>query len=53
MREYLLDTNVVIGLWKDYPLVIDNLIKDKRIKILREVSEELVIKERRKISNRR
>ena len=47
MNEYLLDTNVVIGLWKQYPFVIDNLIEDKKIKILKEVSQELVVKERR------
>lgn len=47
MNEYLLDTNVVIGLWRDYPFVIDMLLKDERIKILKEVSEELVVKERR------
>lgn len=47
MNEYLLDTNVVIGLWKRYPFVIDKLIEDKKIKILKEVSEELVVKERR------
>lgn len=47
MREYLLDTNVVIGLWRDYPYVIDMLLKDEKIKILKEVSEELVVKERR------
>ena len=47
MNEYLLDTNVVIGLWKQYPFVIDKLIEDKKIKILKEVSQELVVKERR------
>lgn len=47
MSEYLLDTNVVIGLWRDYPYVIDMLLKDEKIKILKEVSEELVVKERR------
>lgn len=47
MNEYLLDTNVVIGLWKNYPFVIDMLLKDEKIKILKEVSEELVVKERR------
>ena len=46
MEEYLLDTNIVIGLWKQYPLVIDKLIKDKKIKVLKEVSQELVVKER-------
>ncbi|MDF2881391.1 MAG: hypothetical protein K0R54_1948 [Clostridiaceae bacterium] len=45
MNEYLLDTNVVIGLWKQYPSVIDKLNDDKKIKILKEVSEELVVKE--------
>jgi predicted nucleic acid-binding protein len=48
MNKYLLDTNVVIGLWKDYPYVIDKLIKDEQIKILKEVSQELVIKEKKK-----
>ena len=48
MNEYLLDTNVVIGLWKQYPFIIDKLIEDKKIKILKEVSQELVVKERRK-----
>lgn len=47
MDEYLLDTNAVIGLWNKHPLVIDKLIEDNRIKILKEVGEELVVKERR------
>ena len=47
MNEYLLDTNVVIGLWKQSPFVMDKLIEDRKIKILKEVSEELVVKERR------
>ena len=47
MNEYLLDTNVVIVLWKQYPYVIDKLIEDQKIKILKEVCEELVLKERR------
>ncbi|GFP76193.1 hypothetical protein [Clostridium fungisolvens] len=45
--EYLLDTNVVIGLWKQYPFVIDKLIEEKKLRISREVSEELVVKEMR------
>lgn len=48
MKEYLLDTNVIIGLWKHYPFIIDKLIEDKRIKILNEVAKELVVKERQK-----
>jgi predicted nucleic acid-binding protein len=47
MNEYLLDTNVVIGLWKQYPFVIDKLIEERKIKILKEVSQELVVKEKR------
>lgn len=47
MKEYLLDTNVVIELWKQYPSIIEKLIEDRKIKILKEVSEELVVKERR------
>ena len=47
MNEYLLDTNVVIGLWKHSPFVIDKLIEERKIKILKEVSQELVVKEKR------
>lgn len=47
MNEYLLDTNAVIGLWNKYPFVIDKLIEENGIKILKEIGEELVVKERR------
>ncbi|MBC2460257.1 MULTISPECIES: PIN domain-containing protein [Clostridium] len=47
MNKYLLDTNVVIGLWKQYPSIINKLIEDEKIIILKEVSEELVVKERK------
>lgn len=47
MKEYLLDTNVIIGLWKQYPFVINKLIEERKIKILEGISQELVIKERR------
>jgi predicted nucleic acid-binding protein len=47
MEEYLLDTNVVIGLWKQNPFVINKLIEENKIKILEAVSQELVVKERR------
>lgn len=47
MNEYLLDTNVVIGLWKQSPFIIDKIIEDRKIKILKEVSQELVVKEMR------
>ncbi|GKX66644.1 hypothetical protein [Inconstantimicrobium mannanitabidum] len=47
MKKYLLDTNIVIGLWRKYQYVMDKLIQDKKIKILKEVCEELVVKERR------
>ena len=47
MKQYLLDTNVVIGLWKQYPFFIDKLLEEGKIKILKEVSQELVVKERR------
>ncbi|OOM07368.1 DUF4411 family protein [Clostridium saccharobutylicum] len=53
MNEYLLDSNIVIGLWKQYPFVIDKLIKDKKIKILKEISEELVVKEMREYKGQR
>jgi predicted nucleic acid-binding protein len=48
MKQYLLDTNVVIGLWKQYPFFIDKFLEEGNVKILKEVSQELVVKERRK-----
>lgn len=47
MNQYLLDTNVVIGLWNKYSSIIDKLIEENKIKILKEIGEELVVKERR------
>lgn len=48
MMDYLLDTNVVIGLWAQHNSTIDKLIEDKKIKIIEEVVQELAVKERRK-----
>ncbi len=45
MDIYLMDSNVVIYLWRYYPNVIDQLIKDAKIKILEEISQELALKE--------
>ncbi|OPJ63338.1 hypothetical protein CLCHR_16780 [Clostridium chromiireducens] len=42
MSEFLLDTNVIILLWKQHPFVIDRLIEEDKLKILREVSQELI-----------
>lgn len=47
MNKYLLDTNVVIGLWEKYPLIMDKLIKDENIQIIKEVGQELVVKEQK------
>jgi predicted nucleic acid-binding protein len=47
MNEYLLDTNVIIGIWKHYPFVFNKLIEGGKIKILEEVSQELAVKEGR------
>lgn len=45
MNSYLMDTNVVIYLWKHCPNVINELIKDTKVKILEEISQELALKE--------
>lgn len=45
MDSYLMDTNVVIYLWKYCPSMINKLIQDTKIKILEEVSQELALKE--------
>ncbi|MDT8718819.1 DUF4411 family protein [Clostridium sp. 19966] len=47
MDKYLLDTNVVIELWNRYSDIIDKLVEEKSINILKEIAEELVVKERR------
>lgn len=52
MNEYLLDTNVIIGLWKQYPFVMNKLIEDENIKIIKEVGQELVVKEKKKYKGR-
>ena len=46
MKKYLLDTNIIIKLWdkKDYKS-LDKLLKENNIFILREVLNELSIKE--------
>lgn len=53
MNKYLLDTNVVIGLWKQYPYTMDKLIKDENIKIIKEVGQELAVKEQKEYRGQR
>lgn len=45
MRKYLLDTNVIINLWKVDEEILNKLIKEDIIVILKEVLDELSIKE--------
>jgi predicted nucleic acid-binding protein len=46
MSEYLLDTNVIIKIWEFNSSIIDKIIKFNKIKVLKEVLQELAIKER-------
>ncbi len=46
MKKYLLDTNIIIKLWdKKDDKSLDKLLKENKILILREVLDELSIKE--------
>ncbi len=53
MNKYLLDTNVVIGLWRKHPLTMEKLIKDENIQIIKEVGQELVVKEKKEYRGQR
>lgn len=46
MDKYLLDTNIIIILWDKHPEIINDLIEKERLIVLKEISEELVLKER-------
>ena len=45
MRKYLLDTNIIINLWREDEKLLDKLLKDENIVILKEVLDELSVKE--------
>lgn len=47
MKKYLLDTNIIIKLWNEDENVIDSIVQDKTIRVLREVLNELAVKETR------
>ncbi|WP_326513383.1 PIN domain-containing protein [Clostridium intestinale] len=46
MNKYLLDTNIIIILWNKHPEIINDLIEKEKLIVLKEISEELVLKER-------
>ena len=45
MKKYLLDTNIIIKLWERDNKSLDKLLKENKVLILREVLNELSIKE--------
>ena len=47
MGKYLLDTNIVIKLWNDNSMLLGKLIEKNKVVILKEVLEELSIKEKK------
>lgn len=47
MRKYLLDTNIIIKLWNENSMFLEKLIEGNKVVILKEVLEELSIKEKR------
>lgn len=47
MKKYLLDTNVIIRLWDKDSKVVNELLENNNIAILKEVLEELSIKEKK------
>ena len=47
-NKYLLDSNIIIEMWRDNPKVIDRLLENNSIVILEEVLNEISKKEKRK-----
>lgn len=47
MRKYLLDTNIIIKLWNENSMLLEKLIEENKVVILKEVLEELSMKEKR------
>ena len=45
MKKYLLDTNIIIKLWERDNKSLDKLLKENKVLILREVLNELSVKE--------
>lgn len=52
MRKYLLDTNIIINLWREDEKLLNNLLKEDSLVILKEVLEELSIKETKEYRRR-
>ena len=47
-NKYLLDSNIIIEMWRDNPKVIDRLLENNSIVILEEVLNEISKQEKRK-----
>ena len=47
-NKYLLDSNIIIEMWRDNPKVIDKLLENNSVVILEEVLNEISKKEKRK-----
>ena len=45
MKKYLLDSNIIINLWKKDEKTLNKLIKQNKLLILEEVLKELSVKE--------
>ena len=45
MKKYLLDTNIIIKLWNLNEKSLDKILKENKVFILREVLNELSVKE--------
>ena len=45
MKKYLLDTNIIIKLWDENEKSLDKILKENKVFILREVLNELSVKE--------
>lgn len=50
-KEYLLDTNIIIKIWNQYPYLFDDMEKNEKVdfKIYHHVASELYIKEVREL----
>lgn len=52
MKRYLLDSNIIISIWNKDEKLMDKILKENKIVILKEVLNELVVKETKEYRRR-
>ena len=52
MKRYLLDSNIIISIWNKDEKLMDKILRENKIVILKEVLNELVVKETKEYRRR-